>query len=180
MNSVTLRVKRLPHCHAIPQYATNGSAGMDLSAAIEGEVTLWPGDRMRIPTGIAIEIPAFHQGQVVPRSGLADRAGISLTNCVGTIDSDYRGEVQVLIINHGKEPYTFKRGERIAQLVIVPTPPVNIVEVDDLAESARDQGGFGSTGSEWKSETTGTTGITGTAETTERKTAPEMQVKTQR
>lgn len=149
METVTLRVKRLPHCHEIPKYASTGAAGMDLSAAIENEVTLYPGDRMRIPTGVAIEIPPFHQGQVVPRSGLADRAGISLTNCVGTIDSDYRGEVQVLVINHGKEPYTFKRGERIAQLVIVPTPPVNVIEVEDLNDSARGQGGFGSTGSEW-------------------------------
>src|ERR1700694_603042 len=120
MDSITLRVRKLPHCKALPTYASPGAAGMDLVAAIEDELVLKPGDRTRVPTGIEIEIPPGFQGQVVPRSGLADRAGISLTNCVGTIDSDYRGEVQCLMINHGSEPYTFKRGDRIAQLVIVP------------------------------------------------------------
>ncbi len=152
MNSVTLKVRRLPHCHTIPKYASAGAAGMDLAAAIENEVTLEPGQRMRIATGVEVEIPLGFQGQVVPRSGLADRAGISLTNCVGTIDSDYRGEVQVLLINHGQEPYTFKRGERIAQLVIVPVPPVDILEVEELSQSSRDRGGFGSTGAEWVAE----------------------------
>lgn len=150
MDLITLKVKRLPHCHSLPKYASAGAAGLDLVAAIENDITLAPGHRTRIPTGVEIEIPPGFQGQVVPRSGLADRAGISLTNCVGTIDSDYRGEVQVLIINHGLEPYTFKRGDRIAQLVLVPIPSVDVVEVDDLSQSTRGTGGFGSTG--WHSD----------------------------
>jgi dUTP pyrophosphatase len=153
MSPITLKVKRLPHCHSVPKYASSGAAGLDLAAAIEDDLTLAPGHRTRIPTGVEIEIPAGYQGQVVPRSGLADRAGISLTNCVGTIDSDYRGEVQVLIINHGQEPYTFRRGDRIAQLVLVAIPTVDVIEVDDLSQSARGAGGFGSTGSTgWHSD----------------------------
>jgi dUTP pyrophosphatase len=151
MDTIALKVKRLPHCHAMPAYASQGAAGMDLSAAIDDEVTLEAGARMRIPTGIEIEVPPGFQGQVVPRSGLADRAGISLTNCVGTIDSDYRGEVQVLLINHGSAPYTFKRGERIAQLVLIPIPRVEVLAVEELSQSVRDRGGFGSTGHDWHS-----------------------------
>jgi dUTP pyrophosphatase len=120
---------------------------LDLTAAIESAVELKSGARMRMPTGIQIEIPPGFQGQVVPRSGLADRAGISLTNCVGTIDSDYRGEVQVLMINHGAQSYTFEPGERVAQLVIVPIPRVEIIEVEELSTTpVRGEGGFGSTG----------------------------------
>lgn len=145
--TVKLKVKRLPHCHSLPKYATNGSAGLDLTAAIAEPVTLPAGDRRRIPCGIQLEIPEGYEGQVRPRSGLADKAGISLTNCVGTIDSDYRGEVQVLIINHGSQAYTFEPGEKIAQLLILPVPRVEIEEVDVLAESSeRGEGGFGSTG----------------------------------
>ncbi len=145
--TVTLKVKRLPHCKALPKYATAGSAGLDLTNALAEAVTLQPGERCRIPIGIIVEIPVGYEGQVRPRSGLADKAGISLTNCVGTIDSDYRGEVQVLVINHGDKPYTFEPGERIAQLLITPVPRVEIVEVDELADSAeRGAGGFGSTG----------------------------------
>ncbi len=146
MNSVGLRIKRLPHCHSLPQYATVGAAGLDLAAAIEDSLELAPGQRARVPVGIEIEVPAGHQAQVVPRSGLADKLGITLTNCVGTIDSDYRGEVQVLLINHGHKPHVFKRGDRIAQLVIIPIPRIEVIEVKDLAASARDRGGFGSTG----------------------------------
>ncbi len=145
--TVTLKVKRLPHCKALPKYATAGSAGLDLTNALAEAVILQPGERCRIPIGIIVEIPVGYEGQVRPRSGLADKAGISLTNCVGTIDSDYRGEVQVLVINHGDKPYTFEPGERIAQLLITPVPRVEIVEVDELADSAeRGAGGFGSTG----------------------------------
>jgi dUTP pyrophosphatase len=147
MQSIPLRVKRLPHCRALPAYATSGSAGMDLTAAIEQPLTINPGARLRVPTGIIIEIPPGFEGQVRPRSGLADRAGISLTNCVGTIDSDYRGEVQVLLINHGDAPYTIEPGERIAQLLITPVQRVEILEVNELAHSEeRGTGGFGSTG----------------------------------
>lgn len=144
---VLLKIKKLPHCVSLPSYATAGSAGMDLTAAIKEPITLPSGSRRRIPCGISLEIPQGYEGQVRPRSGLADKAGISLTNCVGTIDSDYRGEVQVLIINHGENAYTFEPGERIAQLVIMPVPMVKVEVVDELAESKeRGEGGFGSTG----------------------------------
>ena len=155
MNSVGLRIKRLPHCHSLPQYATAGSAGLDLAAAIEDSLELAPGQRARVPVGIEIEVPPGHQAQVVPRSGLADKLGITLTNCVGTIDSDYRGEVQVLLINHGDKAHVFKRGDRIAQLVIIPIPRIEVIEVKDLAASARDRGGFGSTGLEQLPERNG-------------------------
>ncbi len=145
--NVTLKVKRLPHCKNLPAYATSGSAGMDLTAAIDQPMTVEPNKRAQIPTGIQVEIPEGFEGQVRPRSGLAHKAGISLTNCVGTIDSDYRGEVCVLIINHGEAAYTFQPGEKIAQLLITPVPRVEIVEVEELAMSAeRGEGGFGSTG----------------------------------
>ena len=145
--SVTLKIKRLPHCQSIPQYATSGSAGLDLTAAIENPVTLGAGDRTRIPTGIIVQIPEGYEGQVRARSGLADRAGICLSNGVGTIDSDYRGEVIVLVMNAGKEAHTFQPGERIAQMVITPVPRVQIIETDDLDDGAeRGAGGFGSTG----------------------------------
>jgi dUTP pyrophosphatase len=144
---ITLKVKRLPHCHDLPRYATEGSAGMDLTCGIENAFTLNPGERTAMPTGLIIDIPVGFEGQVRPRSGLAFKAGISLTNCVGTIDSDYRGEVKVLLINHGQEPYTFEPGERIAQLLITPVPKVEVLEVEELSESLeRGEGGFGSTG----------------------------------
>ncbi|HEY9777057.1 MAG TPA: dUTP diphosphatase [Planktothrix sp.] len=152
MSQVTLKVKRLPHCYALPQYATSGAAGLDLCAALEEELTLHPGDRVRIPTGVQVEIPPGFQAQVVPRSGLADRNGITLTNSPGTIDSDYRGEVQCLVINHGREPYTFKRGDRIGQMVLVAIPQVELVEVQELATSERGAGGFGSSGRNWLSD----------------------------
>lgn len=147
LDKVTLRVKRLPHCKDLPRYATPGSAGMDLTAAITEAYTLEAGERYAMPTGIIIEIPPGYEGQVRARSGLAFKAGISLTNCVGTIDSDYRGEVKVLLINHGKTAYTFEPGERIAQLLVTPVPQVEILEVDELSETEeRGAGGFGSTG----------------------------------
>ena len=147
MNVIELKVKRLPHCRDLPRYATPGSAGMDLTAAIDKPLTLEPGKRIGIPTGIIIEIPVGYEGQVRPRSGLAAKFGLSLTNCVGTIDSDYRGEVVALIINHGDGPYTFEPGERIAQLLITPVPRVEVVEVDEVSDTKeRGAGGFGSTG----------------------------------
>ncbi len=147
METVKLRVKRLAHCHDLPAYATSGSAGLDLTAAIDSPFTLEPGTRAGVPTGLVIEIPQGFEGQVRPRSGLAARAGITLTNSVGTIDSDYRGEVVVLMINHGSEPYTFEPGERIAQLVVTPVPRVEVIEVSELTVSdERGVGGFGSTG----------------------------------
>jgi dUTP pyrophosphatase len=110
-------------------------------------LTLPGGKRTRIPTGIIVEIPQDYEGQVRPRSGLADRAGISLTNCVGTIDSDYRGEVIVLVINHSDEPYTFQPQERIAQLVLIAVPKVTLLEIEEVDHNnERGAGGFGSTG----------------------------------
>lgn len=146
MEKVTLKVKRLPHCKALPQYATAGSAGLDLTNALENPLTLLPGQRARVPIGIIVEIPEGYEGQVRPRSGLADKFGVSLTNCVGTIDSDYRGEVQVLVINHGENSVTFEPGERIAQLLITPVPRVEVIEVNEVDNSERGTGGFGSTG----------------------------------
>ena len=147
MSTIQLKIKRLPHCKALPKQATSGSAGFDLTAAIEAPLTLEAGKRTRIPTGIIVQIPEGYEGQVRPRSGLADKAGISLTNTPGTIDSDYRGEVCVLVINHGEEAYTFEPGERIAQMLIAPVPRVEIVEVDEVdSGNERGAGGFGSTG----------------------------------
>jgi dUTP pyrophosphatase len=130
----------------LPAYATPGSAGMDLHAAVESEVTLQPGERRLIPTGLRIAIPPGFEGQVRPRSGLASKYGISLVNAPGTIDSDYRGPLQVLLINLGTEPFTIRRGDRIAQLVITPVATASLVEVDELPETLRNEGGFGHTG----------------------------------
>ncbi|MBI4532388.1 MAG: dUTP diphosphatase [Candidatus Melainabacteria bacterium] len=147
MESVRLKVKRLPHCRSIPAYATSGSVGLDITAAIDEPLILAPGARAKVPTGVILEIPVGYEGQVRPRSGLAATAGITLTNSVGTIDSDYRGELMVLIVNLGSEPYTFCPGERIAQLIVAPVPRVEVVEVGELnPNNERGSGGFGSTG----------------------------------
>lgn len=146
--SVVVLVKREAGAEDIPlpAYATPGSAGMDLRAAVESEVTLQPGERKLIPTGLRLAIPEGFEGQVRPRSGLAIKHGISLVNTPGTIDSDYRGPVQVILINLGREPFTIRRGDRIAQLVIAPTLAANLVEVEELSETVRNDGGFGHTG----------------------------------
>jgi dUTP pyrophosphatase len=143
-----LRVLRLPHAGDLPapRRASTGSAGLDLCAALDGDLLLAPGARALVPTGFAVEIPAGWEGQVRPRSGLATRHGIGIANTPGTIDSDYRGEVQVALINLGQEPYTVRRGDRIAQLLIAPVPEVEVEEVPALSPSSRGSGGFGSTG----------------------------------
>ena len=128
----------------LPRYETAGSAGMDLRA--DEPFALAPGERRLVPTGLALELPPGHEGQVRPRSGLAVRHGIALVNAPGTIDSDYRGEVGVLLVNHGQAPVSFARGDRIAQLVIAPVVQAEIVLADALAESGRGGGGFDSTG----------------------------------
>jgi len=128
----------------LPRYETAGSAGLDLRA--DEPVTLAPGERRLVPTGLAIELPHGHEGQVRPRSGLALRLGVGMVNAPGTIDSDYRGEVGVILVNHGQEPVSFARGERIAQLVIAPVVRAELVLVEELAGSDRGAGGFGSTG----------------------------------
>jgi dUTP pyrophosphatase len=128
----------------LPRYETAGSAGLDLRA--DEPVALAPGERRLVPTGLAVELPLGFEGQVRPRSGLALRLGVGMVNAPGTIDSDYRGEVGVILVNHGREPVSFARGERIAQLVVAPVARAELVLVDDLAGSDRGAGGFGSTG----------------------------------
>ena len=141
-------LKRLPHGRdlALPHYATHGAAGLDLIAAVEEEIILLPGQRAAIPCGIAIELPHGYEAQVRPRSGLALNQGVTVLNAPGTIDSDYRGEVKAILINHGAEPFLIKRGAKIAQMVIARHEQAEIVESDALSDSARGAGGFGSTG----------------------------------
>jgi dUTP pyrophosphatase len=128
----------------LPRYETAGAAGLDLRA--DEPFTLAPGERRLVPTGLAVEIPLGHEGQVRPRSGLAVKHGVGLLNAPGTIDSDYRGEVGVILVNHGQAPVVFARGDRIAQLVVAPVTRVELELVEALAESERGGGGFGSTG----------------------------------
>ena len=146
----TLRIERLPHAEGLPlpAYETAGSAGMDLRAAVAEEtpVILPPGGRALVPTGLKIALEPGFEAQVRPRSGLALKHGLTCLNSPGTIDSDYRGEVGVILINHGQEPFAIKRGERIAQLVIAKCEQAAMIEVATLDETARGAGGFGSTG----------------------------------
>jgi dUTP pyrophosphatase len=139
---------RLPHAAdlELPRYETVGSAGCDLRAAVEGELVLLPGDRALVPTGLAIALPDGYEAQVRPRSGLAVKHGVTVLNSPGTIDADYRGEIKVPLINHGREPFPIRRGERIAQLIVAPFTQVAWVEVETLDATERGVGGFGSTG----------------------------------
>lgn len=143
---VPVLVKRLPHFAGLtlPAYATDGAAGMDVLSA--EDVTLQPGERWPVATGLAVAIPHGYEIQVRPRSGLALKHGISVPNSPGTIDSDYRGELKVILINHGTSEFTVLRGDRIAQLVLVPVVRASWLKVDELDETARGEGGFGSTG----------------------------------
>ena len=145
---ITVKIKRLPHAQglSLPVRMTAESAGMDLPAAVEQPVVLQPGEIRLIPCGFAMAIPPGYEAQVRPRSGLSSRFGITLINSPGTIDSDYRGEVQVPLVNHGKAPFTVERGSRIAQMLILPVPAVEVIEVDELDETSRGSGGFGHTG----------------------------------
>jgi len=146
--TVPVRVRRLPHNAdlPLPSYATAGAAGMDLLAAVAEPVTIAPGARALIPTGLAIALPPGYELQVRPRSGLALRNGIVLPNSPGTIDEDYRGEVQVIVLNTGTEPFVVERGARIAQAVLAPVVRAGWDEVENLDDTARGHGGFGSTG----------------------------------
>jgi dUTP pyrophosphatase len=146
--SVGLRVevKRLRADAILPRYMTEGAAGLDLAAALDAPVTLAPGERALVPTGLALAIPPGFEGQVRPRSGLAVKHGITCLNSPGTIDADYRGEVKVLLVNHGREPFVIQSGERIAQLVIAQVSRAVLVDVAELSGTARGAGGFGSTG----------------------------------
>jgi dUTP pyrophosphatase len=148
MNTATIRVRRLPHGQdlPLPAYATAGAAGMDLLAAVSAPVVLAPGAQALIPTGLAVALPPGHELQVRPRSGLALRHGITLPNSPGTVDEDYRGEVQVILHNGGDAPFTVERGMRIAQAVLAPVTRAAWQEVAALDDTARAANGFGSTG----------------------------------
>ena len=148
MVEVRVAVSVLPHGEGLdlPAYATAGSAGCDLRAAVAESLTMLPGGRTLVPTGIAIAIPDGYEGQVRMRSGLAIRHGLTLLNGPGTIDSDYRGEIRLVLANLGSEPATISRGDRVAQLVIAPVARAAFDPVDDLPETTRNEGGFGSTG----------------------------------
>lgn len=143
---VRLRVSLLEHAVAPPSYQTEHAAGMDLVAAVPDRLEIAPGAIVAVPTGIRIEIPPGYEGQVRPRSGLAARHGIGVPNAPGTIDADYRGEVQVLLVNLGGLPYTVRRGDRIAQLVLAPVLRAEVEIAAELSETARGPGGFGHTG----------------------------------
>src|SRR5688572_30351412 len=145
---VTVKLKRLPGAQGLPLPTRMSlqAAGFDLAAAVPGPVTLEPGEIRVVPCGFSMSIPPGYEAQVRPRSGLASRSGITLVNTPGTIDSDYRGEVMVPLINLGRSAFVVERGMRVAQMVIVPVPPIQIVEVDDLDATDRGTGGFGHTG----------------------------------
>ncbi len=143
---IVLKVEKLPHNAGMPEYKTEGAAGMDLVASNDEDIVLNSLERYLVPTGIKIELPHGYEAQIRPRSGLSIKNGISLINCVGTVDEDYRGEVKVGLVNLSNTPYTIKRGERIAQMVVAPVTKAEIQLVDTLTETQRGEGGFGSTG----------------------------------
>jgi dUTP pyrophosphatase len=146
--TIRLGIKRLAHAEGLPlpSYATEGAAGLDLRAAIDEDSVIAPGERALIPTGLVMEIPEGYEGQVRARSGLALRQGLGMVNAPGTIDSDYRGEVGVILINWSAEPQTIHRGMRVAQLIIAPVARVMVEEGVAVEETARGEGGFGHTG----------------------------------
>ena len=146
--TVPIAVQRLPHGEGLdlPSYATAGAAGMDLLAAVAAPLVIPPGGRVLVPTGIAVAVPPGHELQVRPRSGLALRHGIVLPNSPGTVDEDYRGELQVIVMNAGDAPFTVERGMRIAQAVLAPVVRARWHEVTELPATGRGTGGFGSTG----------------------------------
>lgn len=147
---INVELQRLPHAEGLPPpaYQTAEAAGLDLSAAVpETEpVTLAPGQYALVPTGLAIALPSGHEAQIRPRSGLAAKHGVTVLNTPGTIDADYRGEIKVILINHGPAPFVIRRGERIAQMVIAPVVQAALVQVETLSATDRGAGGFGSTG----------------------------------
>jgi dUTP pyrophosphatase len=146
----SIEISLTPHEHAVglnlPTYATAQSAGMDLTAALEEAIEISPGERALVPTGISIGLPEGYEAQIRPRSGLAIKYGVTVLNTPGTIDADYRGEIKVVLINHGQEPFTIERGMRIAQMVIARHAVVKWNVVKELNETERGEGGFGSTG----------------------------------
>lgn len=146
--SLAINMKRLPHGEGleVPQAMTTGAVGMDLLAAVEAPLSIAPRQRALVPTGLVLEIPEGFEGQVRPRSGLALKFGITVLNAPGTIDADYRGEVGVLLINHGDTTFEVTRGMRIAQLIVAPCTKARLVESHSLSQTARGHGGYGSTG----------------------------------
>lgn len=144
--TLTVQVRRLSGTAILPRYMTDLAAGVDLHADLAADITLAPGERTLVPTGLALAIPSGFEGQVRPRSGLALKKGIALVNSPGTIDADYRGEVGIIIINHGQEVVTIAPGERIAQLIIAPVVQAEFAEVAALDATLRNAGGFGHTG----------------------------------
>ena len=142
----TLRVYRMRADAVVPRYKTSGAAGMDLAACLATPLTLGPGGTARVPTGLQIAVPPGHEGQVRPRSGLAARHGVTVLNAPGTIDADYRGEIQVILMNAGTADFEIERGDRIAQLVVTPVVRPDWVEVEILDSTDRGEGGFGHTG----------------------------------
>ncbi len=148
MDAITIEIKRCPGCDDVPlpRYMTEHAAGMDICAAVPEPVVLEPGRRALVPAGFSIALPPGFEAQIRPRSGLAINHGIGLLNAPGTIDADYRGEVKIIMVNHGHEPFTIKRGERIAQMVIGRVVSASWSEVGELTATVRDSGGFGHTG----------------------------------
>jgi dUTP pyrophosphatase len=146
VGDTAVRVMRVRPDAQLPKYMSDGAAGMDLAASLDTEVTIAPGQRALVGTGLAIALPRGFEAQVRPRSGLAAKHGVTVLNAPGTIDEDYRGEIKVILINHGDEPFVVKSGERIAQMVIAPVARVTPVEADSLDGSTRGAGGFGHTG----------------------------------
>jgi dUTP pyrophosphatase len=148
--TIAVAVQQLPHAEglALPAYQTAHAAGLDLLAAVpeHAPLVLAPGRHVMVPTGLIIALPEGHEAQVRPRSGLAAKHGVTVLNAPGTVDADYRGEINVLLINHGRAPFTIKRGERIAQMVIAPVARAELIAATALPETARGSGGFGSTG----------------------------------
>lgn len=143
---VPLKIKRLDPRAQVPVRGTVGAAGMDLHALLDEDVTIQPGDRFLVPTGIAVEVPMGYEVQVRPRSGLALRHGITLMNSPGTVDSDYRGDVSAMLVNHGTEPFVVKNGMRVSQIIVQKLPDVDVQIVDELTDTERGSDGFGSTG----------------------------------
>ncbi|MDR1143004.1 MAG: dUTP diphosphatase [Spirochaetaceae bacterium] len=146
MPDTAVKVCRMDPAVRLPRYATAGAAGADLEAHIPSDLVIGPGERVKIPTGLALEIPPGWEAQIRPRSGLALRHGVTVLNAPGTIDSDYRGELEILLVNLGTEPFTVQDGDRVAQMVFAPAPRVLLEETDAPGGTARSGGGFGSTG----------------------------------
>ena len=146
MSEVAVRIMRVRPDAQLPRYMSDGAAGMDLAASLDSDVTIPPGARALVGSGVAIALPRGFEAQVRPRSGLAYKHGVTVLNAPGTVDEDYRGEIKVLLVNHGAEPFVVRSGERIAQLVIAAVARVQLDEVSTLDETARGAGGYGHTG----------------------------------